>query len=125
MCYPESYKFKSQATKWGCDHEIIALKNYCRNSMKISQLMNVVFFISLTVLYIGASPDALVSCNCCGNSCLEIKSPFDSREKFVFEILDCDDSYLEEMLKTESSKNHPYVILSNTVSGTCYRQKVL
>ena len=24
------------------------------------------FFISLTVPYIGASPDALVSCNCCG-----------------------------------------------------------
>ena len=29
MCYPESYKFKSQATKWGCDHESIALKIYC------------------------------------------------------------------------------------------------
>ena len=29
ICYPESYKFKSQATKWGCDHESIALKNYC------------------------------------------------------------------------------------------------
>ena len=31
------------------------------------------FFISLPV-----------SCNCCGNGCLEIKCPFDSREKFVF-----------------------------------------
>ena len=29
ICYPESYKFKSQATKWGCDHESITLKNYC------------------------------------------------------------------------------------------------
>ena len=38
--------------------------------MEISQLTNVVFFISLTVPYIGASPDALVSCNCCGNGCL-------------------------------------------------------
>ena len=28
ICCPESYKFKSQATKWECDHESIALKNY-------------------------------------------------------------------------------------------------
>ena len=73
ICYPESYKFKSQATKWGCDHESIALKNYCNLMeelhIKISQLINV-FFISLTVPYIGASLDALVSCNCCGNGCL-------------------------------------------------------
>ena len=51
------------------------------------------------VTYIGLSPDALVSCNCCGNGCLEIKCPFDSRGKFVFEILDCDDSYLEGDVK--------------------------
>ena len=54
-----------------------------------------VFFISLTVPYIGASLDALVSCNCCGNGCLEIKCPYDSREKFVFQILDCVVGYLE------------------------------
>ena len=28
------------------------------------------FFISLKIPYIGASPDDLVSCNCCGNGCL-------------------------------------------------------
>ena len=27
ICYLESYKFKSQATKWICDHERVALKN--------------------------------------------------------------------------------------------------
>ena len=58
--------------------------------MKISH-NECVSFISLTVPYIGD----LVSCNYCGNGCLEIKCPFDSREKFVFEILDRDDSYLE------------------------------
>ena len=36
-----------------------------------------------------------VCANCCGNGCLEIKCPFDSREKCVFEILDCVDGYLE------------------------------
>ena len=63
--------------------------------MKNSQLMNVFFFISLTVPYIVASSDALVSCSCCGKGCLEIRCSFDSREMFVFEIMNCDDSYLE------------------------------
>ena len=94
--------------------------------MKISQLRNVFFFISLTVPNIVASPYALVSCNCCGNGCLEIKCPFDSREKFVFEILDCVDGYLEGNIKKRNQiKNHPYVLLSNTVSVKCYRQNVL
>ena len=57
------------------------------------------FFVSLTVPYLDASPDALVSCNCCSNGCLEIKFPFDSREKFAFEILDCVDKCLEGDVK--------------------------
>ena len=102
MCYPESCKFKSQATKWGCVHESIALKNNLNLMEELHQSFSsneCGFFISLTVPCIGASPDALISCNCCGNDCLEIKCPFDSREKFVFEILGCDDSYLEEDVK--------------------------
>ena len=68
MCYPESYKFKSQATK------------YCLEK---------------------SSPGVLVSSICCGNGCQEIKCPFDSREKFVFEMLDCCDSCLEGNVKNK------------------------
>ena len=76
MCYPKGYKFKSQGTEWGCDHESISLKNYCNWMEKLHENFSANecgFFISLTVSYIGPSPDALVSCNCCGNGCLEIK----------------------------------------------------
>ena len=68
------------------------------------------FLFHWTVPYIGTSPDALVSCNCCGNGCLEIKCPFESREKFVFEILGCDDSYLEGDVKNriELKTTHLY-----------------
>ena len=34
------------------------------------------FFISPNVPFLGASPDGLVSCDCCGFSVLEIKCPF-------------------------------------------------
>ena len=73
ICYPESHKFKSQATKWGCDHERIALNNYYNLMEEPHENFSANecgFLISLTVPYIGASPDALVSCNCCGNGCL-------------------------------------------------------
>ena len=46
ICYPESYKFKSQATKWECDQKSISLKNYCHlmeELHEISQLTNVFF----------------------------------------------------------------------------------
>ena len=77
--------------------------------MKNSQLMNVFFFISLTVPYIVASPDALVSCSCCGKGCLEIKCSFDSREKFVYEIMNCDDSYLEGDFKNRIKLKTTYM----------------
>ena len=32
--------------------------------------------------------DTLVFCCCYRNGCLEIKCPFDSKEKFIFEILE-------------------------------------
>ncbi len=28
ICYPESNKFKSKATEWGCEHERTALQKY-------------------------------------------------------------------------------------------------
>ena len=74
----------------------------------------VFFLFHWTVPYIGASPDALVSCNCCGNGCLEIKCPFESREKFVFEILGCNDSYLEGDVKNR--------IKLKTTHLYCYHQ---
>jgi len=32
--------------------------------------------------YIGASPDGLVSCSCCGDGVLEVKCPFSVKDKF-------------------------------------------
>ena len=102
ICYLERFKFKSQATKWGCDHESVALKNYCNLMEELHENFSANecgFLFHRTVRYIGASPDVLVSCNCCGNGYLEIKCPFEFRENFVFEILGCDDSYLEGDVK--------------------------
>ena len=76
ICYSEIYKFKSQATKQGCDHERISLKNYYNLMVELNENFSANecgFFISLPV-----------SCYCCGNGSLEIKCLFGSRENFVF-----------------------------------------
>ena len=33
-------------------------------------------FLSSTYPYLGASPDGIVSCSCCGGGCLESKCPY-------------------------------------------------
>ena len=88
ISYPESYEFKSTATTWGSDHENDALKLY--KSVMSEHHVNFTvkesgFWISLDHPFIGATPDALISCDCCGEGCVEIKCPYNIKEKFLLE----------------------------------------
>ena len=76
ICYPELSKFKSAAMQWGCEHERFARDKYQnKNSQHHSELevMERGFHISTDFPFIGASPDGLVSCKCCGDGICEIK----------------------------------------------------
>ena len=76
ICYPELNKFKTVATKWGCDHENIAREKYKQMStLSHSQFEvgNAGLFIHSEYPFIGASPDGLVTCQCCGDGISEIK----------------------------------------------------
>ncbi|KAL9950729.1 hypothetical protein ACROYT_G043277 [Oculina patagonica] len=57
ICHPEMALFNTEATKWGCQHELTAREAYYHP-------------------YLGASPDGLVHCKCCGAGACEIKCPF-------------------------------------------------
>ncbi len=76
ICYPESHNFKFKATSWGCEHEESARKSYIEiakrrhNKLESSQCGLV---ISTSFPYMGASPDGIVNCECCGNGVVEIK----------------------------------------------------
>ena len=74
VCYPElSTRFQNEATKWGCQHEDLALKIYPNTSrhdnMKVSKCG---FFISIDHPYLRASPNGLVKCSCCGSGICEV-----------------------------------------------------
>lgn len=75
-CYPESAKFKTLATTWGCQHEATARQKYKqKNSLSHENLIvsDSGFFIDPNFPFLGASPDGLVHCTCCGEGICEIK----------------------------------------------------
>ena len=76
ICHPETLRFCTSATKWGCQHEKTALAEYKQSNS--DQHENLVvsdsgLFISIEYPFIGASPDGLVECSCCGQGICEIK----------------------------------------------------
>uniref|UniRef100_A0A1X7VJ44 YqaJ viral recombinase domain-containing protein n=1 Tax=Amphimedon queenslandica TaxID=400682 RepID=A0A1X7VJ44_AMPQE len=79
MCHSETSKFRNNATAWGIQHEKVARDKYSSYSglnhvdFKMEECG---FFIDVDNPYIGASPDGVVSCVCCGDDVCEIKCPF-------------------------------------------------
>lgn len=71
------YKFSTQATSWGCEHEKDAIEAYksqmaSHGTLKISSSG---FFVSIEHPFLGATPDALIECECCGPGVVEVKCP--------------------------------------------------
>ena len=86
ICYSQLHKFTTAATTWGCEHEAIARMAY----IKMASTMHENFeycdsglFVSKDLPFIGASPDGIVQCSCCGHGIgvLEIKCPYCIREE--------------------------------------------
>ena len=103
VCYPDSTKFKTAATAWGCEHESSARTAYVSLmesthtafSCKESGLV-----VSLSHPFIGASPDGVVHCECCGHGVIEIKCPYCIRDE--------DPGTASCLLNGELSKKHAY-----------------
>lgn len=74
ICHPDTVRFKTAATLWGCQHEKDALKQYETTSRHHGLTLSPAgFFISGDHPYFGASPDSMVSCFCCGPGICEVK----------------------------------------------------
>ena len=84
ICNPEGSTFSTKATRWGCEHEEVARDKFIEEISKMHVNFKVSecgFFINPDVPYLGASPDGLVWCDCCGEGCLEIKCPFCKKDQ--------------------------------------------
>ena len=81
ICYPDNYKLQSTATQHGCQHAKDAIGCYkiklaCHNGFIVKPCG---FFVDKSESYLGASPDGLVSCDCCVEGVLEVKCPHSAR----------------------------------------------
>ena len=73
----------AQALKWGRDHEEVARQHY--TTLMTKEHVNLsVTEVGLTIdpayPYLGATPDGMATCDCCGQRIIEIKCPFTVRD---------------------------------------------
>ena len=123
ICYPESYRFSSKATDWGCQHEKVARNLYETSMIEVHQdfkVHNSGLHISLDHPFIGASPDGYVSCVCCGEGCLEIKCPHCNKDQFIFEAAENKKFCIEKNgSEYRLSHKHPYCYQVQTQLNVC------
>ncbi|KAJ8270439.1 hypothetical protein GJAV_G00114720 [Gymnothorax javanicus] len=95
VCYPHTQRTISTVqTRWGISHEGDARKAYLE-SIAASHTNPKVelcgFIINSSFPEIGASPDGLTMCECCGKGCLELKCPFKYRSCSIQQALEIKD----------------------------------
>ena len=96
ISYPESFCFTSKQTAWGCKHEKSARDEY----MKVTREQHTKFAVQDSGLvinpkwpFIGASPDGIVSCQCCGKGTLELKCPFCHKGETIEDAVSLDKNF--------------------------------
>ena len=82
ICYPNLFRFSTQATKWGCDHESVARELYIKAMEEHEDFSCVIsgLFIHEEYQFLAATPDGIINCNCCGSGVLEVKCPFCTKD---------------------------------------------
>nr|XP_054594428.1 uncharacterized protein LOC129161935 [Nothobranchius furzeri] len=113
VCYPEK-TFSTVQTRWGVEHEEDARKAYTEiiasNHLKL-QVRLCGFCVNTNFPEVGASPDGLTKCDCCGKGCLEIKCPFKQRTASIKEALAAQDKdFCLEVAanRLQLKQAHPY-----------------
>ncbi|KAL3842730.1 hypothetical protein ACJMK2_020718 [Sinanodonta woodiana] len=77
--YGDKMPFYSAATTWGTKNKQTAKVQY--SALVTSKHVNYKLFPQF-----GASPDGMISCDCCGDGCLEIKCPYSMKEKHILDV---------------------------------------
>ena len=109
ICYPQSYKAMSSACQYGCEHEVVAREKYIELYSSIHEkffVINSGLILHPSYPFLGATPDGIVNCSCCGPGVLEIKCPFRCKESSFEDAASQKSFCLEEengdlMLKVE------------------------
>ena len=83
--------FKTVATQWGIKNEQNAIELYKQSVSKQHsnfQVRKCGLIVNVNYPFLAASPDAIVSCDCCGSGVVEVKCPYTQRDRKPCEIDD-------------------------------------
>ena len=86
ICYPEAFSFTSKQTNWGCKHEQKARELYYKKAVLSHDNLEITdsgLVINPQWPFVGASPDGIITCKCCGRGVLELKCPYCNREETI------------------------------------------
>ena len=114
ICYPEAFQSSTESTRWGCSNEehvreqYNSLQKYRHTDFKLEECG---VFISPFYCWLGASPDGMIDCSCCGKGTLEIKCPYTKRHDEILQTT-CDPAFCLNFDKTTQmmalKRNHAY-----------------
>ena len=80
-------------------------------------------YISTQHPFIGASPDGVVNCDCCGEGCIEIKCPYNERGNTIAEAVTNSNFCLQNInSEIKVDKKHPYYAQIQTQIHVCEKQ---
>ena len=96
VSYPESFKFTTKATSWGCKHEKFARDVYTKTMTGKHNdfaVRDTGLVLNPEWPHIGASPDGAIGCSCCGRGVVEIKCPYCRRSDDIFDTIAHDKNF--------------------------------
>lgn len=99
ICYPHEAKFSSPPVKYGKENETKALhayKMYANRSHQNAQFNEAGLLVSQQHVFLGATPDMLVECSCCGKGLVEVKCPWSVRDGKLSDLLLDSNSFVTE-----------------------------
>ncbi|XP_014676996.1 PREDICTED: uncharacterized protein LOC106816868 isoform X2 [Priapulus caudatus] len=109
ICTAQPVPLRAPAVQWGREHEDTAFQQYTsshRGSHTRCTTSKAGFTIAQTHPFLGASPDGIVNCSCCGEGLIEIKCPYIYRDVTVADATEDSKFCLGADMKIKV--NHPY-----------------
>ena len=106
------------ALRWGRKNEDKAISDYKTEMVQNHgdfEMHTVGLLISTKYPFLGATPDGVVSCSCCGSGLLEVKCPYKYRDIIPSDITDAN-----FCLQTQPDGTK---VLNQTHNGTTCRQQ--
>ena len=97
--------------RWGCTHEKDGIQSYISSATMNHgglQVQEAGLFVDVERPHLGASPDGIVNCNCCGRGVLEVKCPFCIKEDLPGDLDETDFCMTQQDGKWMLKRNHAY-----------------